>query len=122
MIDFMLQGSGEEAPRRQGDGLSFEIKIIHLDTEAASNGAMQAREAEASLVLILPTAGQGDDGIAKEEGHVYAPINRFSVQFHGGGAFLNFSKVNQANLKGDADLGGGKTDTLRLTHGVLEDS
>ena len=41
-----------------------------------------------------------------------APIDGLSVEFHFGRALLDFSEVNQGNLKGDTDLGGGKTDTL----------
>jgi hypothetical protein len=48
-----------------------------------------------------------------------APINGVSVEFHRGGSLLDFSKVNQGNLKGDTDLGRGKTDALRLSHRVL---
>jgi hypothetical protein len=73
---------------------------------------MKARETQASLILILPAACQRDYGIAKEEGHMNAPIDGLSVEFHFGRALLDFSEVNQGNLKGDTDLGGGKTDTL----------
>jgi hypothetical protein len=80
---------------------------------------MEARETQASLILIVPAAGKCDHGIAKEEGHMNAPIDGLSVEFHCGGALVDFSQVNQGNLKGDTDLGGGKTDTLRLSHRIL---
>jgi hypothetical protein len=51
-----------------------------------------------------------------------APIDGFSVQLHRGGALLDLSEVNQGNLKGDTDLGGGKTDALRLSHRIFKDS
>jgi len=41
-----------------------------------------------------------------------APIDGLPVEFHCGWALVDFSKINQGNLKGDTDLGGGKTDTL----------
>jgi hypothetical protein len=80
---------------------------------------MEARETQASLILILPATGKCDHGIAKKEGHMNAPINGLSVEFHRGGSLLDISKVNQGNLKGDTDLGGGKTDALRLSHRIL---
>jgi hypothetical protein len=41
-----------------------------------------------------------------------APIDGLPVEFHCGWALVDFSQINQGNLKGDTDLGGGKTDTL----------
>jgi hypothetical protein len=55
---------------------------------------MKAREAQASLILILPATGKCDHGVAKEERHMNAPIDRLSVEFHRGRAFLDFSEVN----------------------------
>jgi hypothetical protein len=80
---------------------------------------MDARETQASLILILPTTGKCDHGITKKEGHMNAPIDGLSVEFHCGWALVDFSQINQSNLKGDTDLGGGKTDTLQLSHRVL---
>jgi hypothetical protein len=80
---------------------------------------MKARETQTSLILIFPATCKCDQGITKKEGHMNAPINGLSVEFHRGGSLLDFSKVNQGNLKGDTDLGGGKTDALRLSHRVL---
>jgi hypothetical protein len=51
-----------------------------------------------------------------------APIDGLPVEFHRGRALLDFSEVNQGNLKGYTDLGGGKTDALRLSHCILKDS
>jgi hypothetical protein len=80
---------------------------------------MEARETQASLILVLPSTGKCNHGIAKEEGHVNAPIDGFSVEFHCGGALLDFSEINQGNLKGDTDLWSSKTNTLRLSHRIL---
>jgi hypothetical protein len=51
-----------------------------------------------------------------------APIDGLSVEFHRGRALLDLPEVNQGNLKGDTDLGGGKTDALRLSHRIFKDS
>jgi hypothetical protein len=55
---------------------------------------MEARETQASLILVLPSTGKCNHGIAKEEGHMNAPIDGLSVEFHRGRAFLDFSEVN----------------------------
>jgi hypothetical protein len=55
---------------------------------------MKARETQTSFILILPAAGKCDHRIAKEEGHMNAPIDGLSVEFHRGRAFLDFSEVN----------------------------
>jgi hypothetical protein len=73
---------------------------------------MEARETQASLILVLPSTGKCNHGIAKEEGHMNAPIDGLSMEFQCGRALVDSSEVNQGNLKGDTDLGGGKTDTL----------
>jgi hypothetical protein len=83
---------------------------------------MDARETQASLILILPTTGQCDHGITKKQGHMNAPIDGLSVEFHRGRALLDLSEVNQGNLKGDTDLGCSKTDALRLSHRIFKDS
>ena len=40
MIHFMLEGTGQKAARGESEAVTFQILIVHLDAEAAADGAV----------------------------------------------------------------------------------
>jgi len=87
----MLKSASEEPARSEGVGFALEIEVVHLNAQATSDVATETWEAEASLVGVLAFAGEGKNGVTEKERHMEAPIDRFAREFHGGGAFGDFT-------------------------------
>jgi len=120
VIDLMLDGAGEEPAGGEAHFFSLKVEEIHLDPEAAADSAGQPWKTEAALVGVLTFAGEGEDGIAEKEGHVFFPVDRLSADFKGGRPFFDFAEVNDCDLQGNPDLGSGQTDPLGFIHGSFQ--
>jgi hypothetical protein len=91
VVDFMLKGASEESARSEGVGFALDIEVVHLNTKAASDVAAETWEAKASFVGVLSFPGEGKNGVTEKERHMEAPIDGFAREFHGGGAFGDFT-------------------------------
>jgi len=120
MIHFVLEGSSKETPSGQRERASFEIEVVHLDTETTANGTMHTGKAQASFLLVLASAGKSKNRVAKKQGHMNPPIDRFAKKLHGGRAFFHLTEIDQRDLKGDADLGGCESNALEFAHGIFQ--
>ena len=87
----MLKGASEEPARSEGVGFALEIEVVHLNAKATSYVATDAWEAKATFVGVLAFASEGKNGVTEKKRHMEAPIDGFAREFHGGGAFGDFT-------------------------------
>jgi len=87
----MLKGASEEPARSEGVGFALEIEVVHLNAKATSDVPAETWEAKASFVGVLSFPSEGKNGVTEKERHMESPIDRFVREFHGGGAFGDFT-------------------------------
>jgi hypothetical protein len=120
VVYLVLDRPGKKPAGGQGQFVSLQIQVVHLDPKTAPNGSRQSGKTEATLVGILFLPGEGEHGITDKERHEFFPVDRFSPDFHGGGPLFHFAEIHDGHLQGNSYLGSREPNALGLVHGGLQ--
>ena len=76
VVDFVLQGTGEEALGRDGDRFTFGVKSLDVDAGVAFDVAVEAGKAQAALLADHGAGGGGDLGVDQGDGGIFVIDNQ----------------------------------------------
>ena len=117
MIQFVLDGAGQQAAAGKLDGPPFDIQGEDVRQGGPFDFAVDFRETEAAFRRAGAFAGGFDHGVDQHQRHDAGHVGLLAVQFEGGRPVGDAAQVQHCQLQGAAHLLGGQADALVGVHG-----